>query len=180
VPVPISAVKIFMAKFHHKENRKNNSAFHKKYPLKYAKIGVMNKNFDSSKETVTYRAHKRNYMWQILMPILVASALVLFVAIAIATGTANSVSVWADISVIWIIIPLLIFALIILVLLVTLIYGMARLIDITPFYTQKATTQSRLMKEKVRGLADSSTKPVFIVEGFSAKISSIFKRKQES
>ncbi len=139
----------------------------------------MNKNLDSSKETVTYRAHKRNYMWQILVPILIASALMLLALIAIATGTANSVSVWADISVIWIIIPLLIFALIILVLLIALVYGMAKLIDITPFYTQKATAQSRLMEEKVRGLADSSTKPVFIVEDFSAKIGSIFKRKQD-
>lgn len=137
----------------------------------------MNKNLDTSKETLTYKKHRRNYIWQILVPILIASALVLLVVIVIATGTASYVSVWADISAIWIIIPFLILTLIPLALLVASIYGMAKLIDITPFYTQKVTTQSRIIREKVKGLADSSTKPIFIVGDFSAKISSIFRRK---
>ena len=141
---------------------------------KYAKIGVMKKTVAPSKKTLSYQAYKRDFLWQILVPIIVALILVIAASVAVATGSDASTSRWADISTIWIIIPLLFSALITLILLGGIIYGMAKLLDITPIYTQKLTALIRLAAEKIEGVADASTKPIFFVEELSAKIKSIF------
>ncbi|MBT3190611.1 MAG: hypothetical protein HN736_18115 [Anaerolineae bacterium] len=134
----------------------------------------MNKNVDPSKKTASYQAHKQDFVWQILAPILVALILVISASVAVAISPAASASLWADISTIWIIIPLLVFAFIFLVILSAVIYGMTKLLDITPIYTQKLTALIYLAKEKIEHAADTSAKPIFFFEELSASIKSIF------
>ena len=137
----------------------------------------MNTNTDLSKRTLSYQAHKRDFVWQILAPILIALILVVIASVAVTSGSDAYTSKWADISTIWIIIPLLFGALITLIVLGGIIYGMAKLLDITPIYTQKATALIRLVGAKIKSAADSSTEPIFFVEELSAKITAIFKQK---
>jgi hypothetical protein len=84
---------------------------------------------------------------------------------------------WADISTIWLLIPLLIFVLITLVILGGIIYGMAKLLNITPVYTQKLYALIRLVTKKIENVADASAKPIFFFEELSASIKSIFGQK---
>ena len=137
----------------------------------------MNKNTDPAKKTISYQAHKQEYIWQILVPILTASALVLLAVIAISSDSSGTVSVWADISAIWIIMPLLLVGGIVFFTLGLLIYGMANLLDIMPKYTQSLNGFVRRASMKITGMADLSTKPIFFVGTISAKITSIFSKK---
>ena len=137
----------------------------------------MNKNSHSSKRTASYQAHKRDFIWQILVPIIVALILVIVASVAVAMGCDASTSRWADASTIWIIIPLLVFAFISFIILGGIIYGMAKLLDITPIYTQKLTVLIRLAAEKIEDIADASAKPIFFAEGISASIKSFFRQK---
>ncbi len=133
----------------------------------------MNKTLPPSKKTASYKAYKRDFLWQILMPILVALILVIIASVSVATGSDASTSRWADISTIWIIIPLFVFAFISLIILVGIIYGMAKLLDITPVYTQKLNALIRLAGRKIESVADGIAKPIFFVEEISASLASI-------
>jgi predicted PurR-regulated permease PerM len=137
----------------------------------------MNKTLPPSKKTVSYKAHKKDFLWQILVPILVALILVIVASVSVATGSDASTSRWADISTIWILIPLLISAFITLIILAGIIYGMSQLLNITPTYTQKLYALILLAGQKIESLADGAAKPIFFVEELSASIKSIFRQK---
>ena len=137
----------------------------------------MKKNLDPSKKAKSYQAHRRNFLWQILVPMLVVLILVVIASVFTAIRPPATASLWADISTIWVLIPLLIFALITLLILAGLIYGMAKLLNITPIYTQKLYLFIRRVTEKAANAADASAKPIFFVEELSASIRSIFKQK---
>ena len=137
----------------------------------------MKKNTNPSPKTASYQAHKRDFIWQILVPMIVVLILVVIASVFTAMRPPGTASLWADISTIWLLIPLLIFALITLVILGGIIYGMAKLLSITPVYTQKLYVLIRLLTKKIEDMADASAKPIFFVEELSASIKSIFGQK---
>ncbi|OQX64097.1 MAG: hypothetical protein B5M51_04295, partial [Anaerolinea sp. 4484_236] len=65
-----------------------------------------------SRKTPSYQLHRRQFIWQILAPILIVAILVIAASVFAATRNENQASVWADISLIWLIIPAFFFALI--------------------------------------------------------------------
>jgi hypothetical protein len=82
--------------------------------------------------------HKRQLWWQILLPVLLAILFGLAVAVLVVmdglSGSAQT-RLWADISTIWLVIPLLALAMIVVVILVILILGLDRLTRLLPGYT---------------------------------------------
>ncbi len=132
---------------------------------------------DLSKKTASYQAHRRDFLWQILAPMILVLILVIIASVFTAMRPAATASLWADISTIWLLIPLLVFALITLVVLGGIIYGMAKLLNITPVYTQKLYALIRLATKKIENAADASAKPIFFFEELSASIKSIFGQK---
>ncbi len=135
----------------------------------------MDKRLPPYKERETYKAHRREFLWQILVPIIVVLILVLAASVAVTASPAPSASLWADISTIWLLIPHLFFAFITIIILGGLIYGIAKLIQIIPIYSQQLYNLIRLATQKIKNVADASTKPIFFVEELSARIKSIFK-----
>ena len=86
----------------------------------------------------TLHAHKRQLAWQILVPLLVVMALAITAAVLISIGAASATQTWADVSTIWLILPMLFLALFVVILLGFLIYGIAKLLQATPRYAGKA------------------------------------------
>ena len=125
-------------------------------------------------ETPTVRDHKRQLAWQILVPFFMATAIILVVAILVATGATDN-RAWADISTIWLIAPILASALFFVVVLGFLIYGIARLVQITPRYTGKAQDFFALLSTWARIIADGATKPFIWFHQAGAILKSIFK-----
>ena len=101
-------------------------------------------------------------LWQILVPFFVVTALILVVAVLVATG-ATATRTWADVSTIWLIAPMLIFALLFVALLGFMIYGIARLLQVTPHYTGKAQDFFVLLSDWARIIADGVSQTVCLV-----------------
>ena len=137
----------------------------------------MKKSIDPAKRTKYYRAHKQNVLWQILIPMFIVVALFATASVFTAMSPAETASQWADVSTIWLLIPVIIFALVNLLILAGLIYGLAKLLDITPTYTQKLYGLILLAKKKIESFADSAAKPIFMIEGFSASLRRVFRKK---
>jgi hypothetical protein len=125
-------------------------------------------------ESPSVHVHKRQLLWQILVPICVVAALILVVAILVATG-ATATRTWADVSTIWLIAPVLVFALLFVTMLGLLIYGFARLLQITPRYTGKAQDFFVLVSAWARSIADGVARPFVWFQQAGAVLKSIFK-----
>jgi hypothetical protein len=124
----------------------------------------------------TIRAHNRQVAWQILVPVLVMTVIIIAGAVLVTTGGRARSSVWADISVIWLLIPVLSVALGLLVVLITIIYGMGKMLQIIPRYTWKAQGIFNRVSRGTRRVADGTTKPFFWLKEAWAVIKSIFLR----
>jgi hypothetical protein len=119
--------------------------------------------------------HKRQLAWQILVPLLVLMAFILAAAVLVTTIPESASSTWADISLIWLIAPMLVFALFSVIVLGFLIYGITRLIQVTPRVTGKTQDFFGLLSSRTRKIADGSTRPVFWFQQAGAVLKSIFR-----
>jgi hypothetical protein len=126
-------------------------------------------------DTPTVRLHKRQIAWQILAPFLVMTALVIAVAALVVSGGASGTRAWADVSIIWILAPLLMFALLFVIVLGFLIYGIAKLTQVMPRYTGKAQHFFAQLSAGTRKVADGAAKPIVWIQQAGAVIKSIFK-----
>jgi hypothetical protein len=123
----------------------------------------------------TVRAHKRQFAWQILVPFLVMAGLIIAGAVLVVTGGAPRNGNWADVSLIWLITPALFFALALLVIVVTIIYGMAKLLQVLPHYTGKTQGIFAQLSAGTRKVADGGTKPFVWFQQAGAVIKSVFR-----
>jgi type II secretory pathway component PulL len=126
-------------------------------------------------DSLTVHAHKRQLAWQILVPFLVVTALIIAAAVLVATGTASATRTWADVSTIWLIAPMLIFALLLVILLGFMIYGIAKLLQFIPRYTGKAQDFFALLSGWTRKIADGTARPFVWFQQAGAILKSIFK-----
>jgi uncharacterized membrane protein YhdT len=124
----------------------------------------------------TVRAHKRQFAWQILVPFLVMAGLIIAGALLVVTDGSARASVWADVSVIWLLVPALLLALAFLAVIITIIYGMTKILQIIPRYTWKAQVIFSRVSSGTRKVADGTTKPFFWYKQAGAIIKSIFRR----
>ena len=124
----------------------------------------------------TIRDHKRQVAWQILAPFLVMAVLIIAGAVLVTTGGAARASTWADVSVIWLLIPALLVAFVFLAVLVTILYGMGKMLQIIPHYTGKAQGIFSRISSGTRRVADGTTKPFFWFKEAGAVVKSIFRR----
>ncbi len=127
----------------------------------------------SSFDRPAVRAHKRQFAWQILVPFLVMAGLIIAGAVLIVTGGASRTGVWADVSEIWLLIPALFFALAFLVLMITIVYGMAKLLQVIPHYTGKAQGIFALLSAGTRKVSDGATKPFVWFQQVGAVLKSL-------
>jgi uncharacterized membrane protein YjgN (DUF898 family) len=126
-------------------------------------------------DSPSVRNHKSQLAWQILVPILLVAALVIAAAVLVVKSTGSASSTWADISTIWLIAPMLVFALVFVILLGFLIYGIARLLQVTPRYTGKVQNLFFQISGRTRGISNAATQPVVWVHQAGAILKSIFR-----
>ena len=128
----------------------------------------------------SYKKHRRELAWQIILPMVLTvigfAALIGLIYFATFEGDGD-VGRWAAISTIWIVIPVMVLGLVLLVVLVALVYGMKRLLDITPTYTGLAQDYVHIAAGYIRRAADVAVKPVLFLEGVGAGLRRLFGRK---
>ncbi len=128
-------------------------------------------------EHESFKAHRRDLVRQILVPILLATAVIVAVAVFTSIATFRDhgdVARWAAVSTIWIIFPIMTAGLILLVIFIGLIFLMARLLKLIPPYTDKAQKFVWRVEGYVRQGADMAARPILAVEELAAMFKKFF------
>ena len=127
----------------------------------------------------THKAHRREVGWQIVFPLTCGSIILLGLAIWTVVGTVQggNVSQPADTSLIFLLIPTMILALIPLALLAGLAYGIIAFNKMLPQYFFKAQGALRKVQDGVRIGADKLVEPVIRIESMIAALG-VLKRKK--
>lgn len=149
----------------------------------HVKIHNMNMKIEAltaeSERSLSFRKHRRQRFWQILFPVGLGIVAVLvlgtlIVLSAVGGEGAGSISTWADTALIGLILPVLVFAVLIALLLVFLIYLTARVLKILPPYTFLAQQYGELIARKVRFFSDKLAAPLIGIKSFFARIGAFF------
>lgn len=109
---------------------------------------------------VTHAVHKREVFWQIIFPIIVGALIILTLAVGSGLVSYNIASQAANISMMWLLIPLLFFTLIFIIMTAGLAYGLIRLIGILPPYAALVQNFFIMLNLEVRQASDLAAEPV--------------------
>ncbi len=126
----------------------------------------------------SYQKHRRDVTRQILVPIILVTIIGLgFVALSIygVVGRSANVSLWADISLIWLIIPMMFLALVILALVGGMVYGLAKLLGATPRYTGLAQHYALWLNAEIVLWTEKIVQPVLSLKAWLGIFSSTLK-----
>ena len=112
------------------------------------------------------RDHRRQVLLQIFLPLGIGVVVILAVGILAILSSSSSINydkslIWANISLIMLIMMAVIFFLIVLIILAAMIYGIARLTQITPIYTRLAQYYVYRAATVLFTATDAVVKPVF-------------------
>ena len=144
-----------------------------------AKLPSHFEKLNASPKHYSYQMHRKQRNAQIILPIIL-SALVfvgLIVLISISTfSQGGDVGRWASVSTIWIISPILIAGLIFLLVLIGLIYLMARALKGLPYYTSIAQDYVYKARGYIIRWADMAVKPILALDGWLESIKAFFGR----
>lgn len=136
----------------------------------------------SERNPKTHAQHRREVFWQIILP-LIAGVLLLLAALAViilsATQPVTELRRWADVSLVWIILPSLFFAFIPLVILVGLVYGVSKILQAVPVYTHKIQRFLERVSGNITRLADLMAEPVLRIHTFRAAVQRLSKFLQK-
>jgi hypothetical protein len=112
---------------------------------------------------VTHARHRKEVFWQIIFPMMVGILLVLVVVLIVllsATHAATNLSRWADVSLIWLILPSLLIAFIFLVILIAFTYLITIVLKITPPYARVIQLYFETGKYKIIFYSNKVTEPI--------------------
>jgi hypothetical protein len=122
-----------------------------------------------TRNPLTHQRHRREVGLQITLPIALGGALLLTLSIlAIVALSSQAQSQWADIALIWLIVPLLFVSLLILVITAGLAFLVIQLIRILPPYAHQAQGFMAMLAVKVGQLCDKIAEPILKVQSLSA------------
>jgi hypothetical protein len=125
------------------------------------------------------QAHKSQVLWQITIPFFVIVALFLAVALLVIVSGARgngTISMWADISLIWLIMPVLLILLVILAINGGLLYGIIKLIGVLPGIFFKLQRVLSKIHEKVEAGSNAAAAPFIKASSLRAAIKALMGR----
>jgi hypothetical protein len=126
----------------------------------------------------SYLKHRKQVTWHIILPVALATLFVVGVFVVLCVGAFRGngdVSRWAQISTIWIIIPIMIGMVIFFALLLGMIYLIMKLLNIAPTYTGLAQDYVHRTGVYVKRGTEMAVKPIFAIDGLGARIKAFFR-----
>ena len=130
----------------------------------------------------SYHLHRKQLWTQILLPILIA--VLVFVAVIIVTSLAafranGDVSRWAAISTVWLVLPVIFVGLVFLILLIAMIYLMARVSSLIPPYSYQAQRIVYRFEGGAKRAAEMVRKPVLALQELAELIKAYIEKVRE-
>ncbi len=116
----------------------------------------------------TRRSFQRQVAWQIYFPLFLFLLVIVGVAVGFSIGGGGSASLWADISVMLLSIPILIIGIVLLVLAAGLAYGVNWVIKALPQPAHQAQTIISEITDRIISIADVSAEPFIRLASFTA------------
>jgi hypothetical protein len=124
----------------------------------------------------TRAAHRREVFWQIFFPLGIGFILVVGLFVGMGLAGVGDASLWADVSLIWILIPLIILAIFPLVILVGLIYGVTFLTVKLPYYAFIAQQAFKRLAAMARYWSDRAVDPLLKIHSNLAALRTLRRR----
>jgi len=128
---------------------------------------------------ITQATHRQQTLWQIWVPFGVVVVLVLISALLVVIagfqGTGD-ISRWADISLIWLILPMLLLTVILIAVTAGFVFLLFQLLRILPPYTRQLQDVFVLISFYVRKFSDAAVEPFLKAHSFSASIRALRRR----
>jgi hypothetical protein len=126
---------------------------------------------------ITYQAHRRQAFWQIYLPLIVFTILVIATIVLVIIASNEPVSKWADISLIFVIsITMVAFLVVIVGLAFSVVYT-RRLLRATPYFFFNAQRFIYLVEIRVKRVSNAAVEPILKINSFFAGAGAI-RRKQ--
>jgi len=128
---------------------------------------------------VTMAAHHRQVFWQIYLPLSVIVVLVLCAGIGVLVAGffgSGDLARWGDISLIWLISPMLVLTFISFLALAAMGYLLWRILRVLPSYARQAQDLFRLVEKRVRSGSDVAAEPFIRAHSFMAVLRRPFRR----
>jgi hypothetical protein len=122
---------------------------------------------------VTMQAHRRQTFWQIKFPLLVGLLLVLFAGVGViwaAVSGGGDVSRWSDISVIWLVVPMLLLSLIMIAVTAGMVYLFGRMLPVLPRYSHLLLSYFVIVSHRVGSLSNAVVEPFLRAHSLSASV----------
>jgi len=127
----------------------------------------------------SYLKHRKQLVWQIIFPVVLSALLLVGLTVLINIATFRDdgdVARWAEISTMWIAIPVMLGMLIVLALLGGIVYLLKKLLHITPTYTGIAQDYVYKAESLIKRGLDAVVNRVIEVQGTLATIREFFRR----
>lgn len=128
----------------------------------------------------SYRKHRKDLAWKIIFPVVLSSVLCIGLIALVSIATFNwggDVQRWADISTMWVAVPVMLGMLIFLAIVAGLVYLLAKLLNITPRYTVIVQNFFYKIESYAKRGADAAAKPIISLNGIGASIGRLFGRE---
>jgi hypothetical protein len=112
---------------------------------------------------IVHAEHRRETLRQIILPFIIGVVLVVLVVAAIvifATHTLENLNRWASVSIIWMIGPSMIIALILLIVTLGLLFAITRLLGILPGYSKIVQSYFTQAETTVSHITDQAVEPI--------------------
>jgi cell division protein FtsW (lipid II flippase) len=120
---------------------------------------------------ITHQRHRREVLWQITVPVgIFALALLALAILVVVQASAGQASVWADISLIWMIIPAFIITLILFVFLAACVYLVVLMIGVLPYYFLRAHEWLILVGGRMEDIQDRLIEPFLRIRSALASL----------
>jgi hypothetical protein len=120
---------------------------------------------------VTHQKHRQEVLRQITLPLLLGLAVLITVAVLVAMAGfqgGEQVSLWADISTVWLILPMLFVAFIFLAITGGLAFLVTLLLRKLPPYARLVQDFFKLVSYRVRQLSNKAVEPLLRAHGTAA------------
>jgi hypothetical protein len=128
--------------------------------------------FVTPSQLTAVRDHRRQTFWQILFPVILAGVIVIAVTVFMIVSSSNPSSMldtrWANISLIWLLIPSIALSLIPLALLGGLVFLMVKALNGLPKLGARAQYYAVSASQITRNISDKISSPVIGVKGIWA------------
>jgi len=126
---------------------------------------------------VTQKAHRQDVLRQLTLPVIVVLLVLAGVVFWLIQAGVGDFGLWAQISIVFIILPALIIGLILLVILAGLVFGIGYLLGFLPPYARITQDAIQNVKAQAEAGADISAKPIIQIQSFIAMIDTLLGRR---